>query len=139
MTRMGRLKKTGKLILMDTVGVLLIIISPLIGWLPGPGGIPLFLAGLGLLAVHHDWAKRWQTRIKKEGARFIKTLFSDHPLLRAIYDFLSAVLIFIGIYLINTYTKNITLTFAIFCVLLGIGLFLGNRERLQSITKWLRR
>jgi uncharacterized protein (TIGR02611 family) len=43
------------------VGILggtLIILAPLTGWLPGPGGIPLFIAGLAVLASEFEWAQR---------------------------------------------------------------------------------
>ena len=40
------------------LGSAMIIAAPLAGWLPGPGGIPLFLMGLALLATEFLWAKR---------------------------------------------------------------------------------
>jgi hypothetical protein len=40
------------------LGGLLILTSGLIGWLPGPGGIPLFLLGLAVLASEFHWARR---------------------------------------------------------------------------------
>ncbi len=42
------------------VGAALVIAAPLTGWLPGPGGIPLFLAGLAVLSTEFLWAKRVQ-------------------------------------------------------------------------------
>ncbi|MGI5952267.1 MAG: PGPGW domain-containing protein [Brooklawnia sp.] len=59
---------TGRLWLRIGVGVLgaaLVIAAPLTGWLPGPGGIPLFLAGMALLSTEFIWAKnskRWLMR-----------------------------------------------------------------------------
>jgi len=40
------------------VGLLFIIASGLLGWLPGPGGIPLFLIGIAILATEFAWAHR---------------------------------------------------------------------------------
>lgn len=40
-----------------TLGVLLIVAAGLTGWLPGPGGIPLFLLGIAVLATEFEWAK----------------------------------------------------------------------------------
>jgi hypothetical protein len=37
-------------------GVLLIVAAGLTGWLPGPGGIPLFLVGMAILASEFHWA-----------------------------------------------------------------------------------
>jgi hypothetical protein len=44
-------------VLFTILGVLLIIGALLIGWLPGPGGIFLALAGLWVLAQEYDWAE----------------------------------------------------------------------------------
>lgn len=136
---MKDLRKLAKRVFTDISGILLIISSILFGWLPGPGGIPLFLAGLGLLALNHRWAMRLQRNIQEKGLQFIRKMFSKHESIRALFDLFSAALIFGGIYLLNTYTRNLTLTFAIFSILVGAGLFLGNRERLQKITNFMKR
>jgi uncharacterized protein (TIGR02611 family) len=47
------------------VGGLLLILAPLTGWLPGPGGIPLFIAGLAVLASEFEWAQRLLLRVKE--------------------------------------------------------------------------
>lgn len=47
------------------LGGLLIIAAPLTGWLPGPGGIPLFIAGLAVLASEFEWAQRLLYRVKE--------------------------------------------------------------------------
>jgi hypothetical protein len=46
------------------VGGLLIVAAPLTGWLPGPGGIPLFIAGLAVLASEFEWAQRLLLKVK---------------------------------------------------------------------------
>lgn len=40
------------------IGLLFIIAAGLLGWLPGPGGIPLFLVGIAILATEFTWAER---------------------------------------------------------------------------------
>lgn len=40
-----------------TLGIVIIICAGLIGWLPGPGGLPLFLLGITLLATEFHWAE----------------------------------------------------------------------------------
>ncbi|GAA2804120.1 PGPGW domain-containing protein [Kribbella solani] len=52
------------------VGGLLLIAAPLTGWLPGPGGIPLFIAGLAVLSSEFEWAQRLLYRVKG----WVKTL-----------------------------------------------------------------
>lgn len=41
-----------------TVGMTCVIAAPLLGWLPGPGGMPLFLLGIAILGSEFHWAKR---------------------------------------------------------------------------------
>ena len=38
------------------IGLCLIVIAFLIGWIPGPWSIPLVIAGLAVLATEYDWA-----------------------------------------------------------------------------------
>jgi hypothetical protein len=56
------------------VGMLFIITAALTGWLPGPGGIPLFLIGIAILATEFEWANRHRVRviswIHKAGSQF---------------------------------------------------------------------
>ncbi len=121
----------------DLIGVLLISASPLLGWLPGPGGIPLFLAGLGFLAVHHKWARDAIKYVRKNGIKLSEQIFRKHPTLEAIYDLLTLALLAGGIYLITIYTKNLTLTIAILFIFTGLTLFFGNRQRLEKFSKAL--
>ena len=45
-------------IVVGVVGTLLILLAGATGWLPGPGGIPLALLGLAVLASEFEWAQR---------------------------------------------------------------------------------
>ena len=42
---------------MLVAGCLFIIAAAATGWLPGPGGIPLFIVGIAILATEFAWAK----------------------------------------------------------------------------------
>ena len=60
------------------LGVMLIVSAGLIGWLPGPGGMVLFLLGIAVLASEFEWAERlrdWILRILKNAAN----IFLKHP------------------------------------------------------------
>lgn len=46
-------------------GVLLVILSPLVGAIPGPGGVIVFAAGAGLMLKNSRWAKKQYARFKK--------------------------------------------------------------------------
>lgn len=47
------------------LGWALMIAAPLIGWLPGPGGLILFPIGLALVLKNSLWAKRRYARLSK--------------------------------------------------------------------------
>jgi ribonuclease P protein component len=46
-------------------GFILIGLTPLVGPIPGPGGIIVFAAGLSLVLRYSAWAKRWYVRFKR--------------------------------------------------------------------------
>ena len=54
----------GRSVLFGT-GILLLILTPLVGLLPGPGGIFVFAAGMALTLQNSEWAKRRYVRFKR--------------------------------------------------------------------------
>lgn len=52
-----------------TLGWLLIVASPAVGVLPGPGGIFVFAGGLGLVLKNSRWAKRRYVAFKRRWPR----------------------------------------------------------------------
>lgn len=46
-------------------GVLLVIVSPLVGAIPGPGGVIVFAAGASLMLRNSKWAKKQYARFKR--------------------------------------------------------------------------
>ncbi len=47
------------------LGCLMILVSPLVGVIPGPGGVLVFAFGLGLVLKYSEWAKRQYVRFKR--------------------------------------------------------------------------
>lgn len=74
-----------KVLLTDSLGILLIIAAPLLGWLPGPGGLPLFFAGLSLLAINHDWAQRLLDKMKSHTGKLLRRFYRKYPLADIIF------------------------------------------------------
>jgi len=64
-----------------TLGFLLIAITPLVGPIPGPGGIITFGAGLSLILKYTGWAKRLYVRFKRRHPK--KGSWADWSLRRA--------------------------------------------------------
>jgi Flp pilus assembly protein TadB len=51
--------------LLVATGIMLCIVAVIVGPLPGPGFIPLFVAGLTLLLRYASWSKRLYVRLKR--------------------------------------------------------------------------
>ena len=51
-------------------GILLILVTPLVGIIPGPGGIFVFAAGLVLVLQNSKWARKRFVRFKRRWPRF---------------------------------------------------------------------
>lgn len=47
------------------VGALLLLATPLVGMLPGPGGVFVFAAGMALILGNSAWARRRYVHAKK--------------------------------------------------------------------------
>ncbi len=130
--------KTIRHILADLAGLGLIVLAILTGWLPGPGGIPLFLAGVGLLAINHEWARRFLRYLKTTGLKLVERFFRDHPVLMAVYDVLAICLIIAGVLILLNTSGGIK-TLAFLCFSIGLALFLGNRKRLRRIMAYFQK
>ena len=62
------------------LGCLLIMLAPVFGMLPGPGGLVLFASGAALILRYSTWAKRRYGRLKRRYPRWIS--WSDWALRR---------------------------------------------------------
>jgi hypothetical protein len=51
-------------------GALLILVTPLVGIIPGPGGIFVFAGGLVLILQNSNWARGRFVRLKRRWPRF---------------------------------------------------------------------
>ena len=47
------------------LGIILVLVSPAVGIFPGPGGIIVFAAGMGLVLKYSEWAKRRYVAFKR--------------------------------------------------------------------------
>lgn len=135
---MNILKRYGKIILFDTLAVLCFIGVILFGWLPGPGGIPLFLLGLSLLAVNHDWAERWLETAKHKGVSFKKWIFPDIQWIRHTYDVLTISGTIIAITVLvrenNRLIEGAAVAVMVFCLFV----FLVNRDRFGKFADYIK-
>jgi hypothetical protein len=47
------------------LGCLFLVLTPVVGVFPGPGGVFFFAIGLGLVLKYSEWAKRLYVRFKR--------------------------------------------------------------------------
>ncbi len=123
----------------DTLGVLLILGAILFGWLPGIGGIPLFLAGLGVLAINNHWARRLLQYSKTRGQELYYTFFNNHPHLMWLYDILAIGLTATCVSFLILHDSIVVRTIAFFFLTIAMFVFLANRGRLQKLYAFVKR
>ncbi len=118
-------------IAIDIAGFGLVIASPFLGWLPGPGGIPVFLLGLGILARNYDWAENLLKDFEKKRLDFVDKYLVGNKRVAWTIDLLCigiiALAIFVYLNLSNSILKLATLgagSFALF-------IMISNQKRLD--------
>lgn len=130
---MKRILQFWKILLFDLVGVLLMLLAIATGWLPGPGGIPLFIIGLSILAIHHDWAQKYIDRLKEYVDDIGKKIFSSNENIQTTYDLMSPLMIIGGGFLLWLHNATWQITAGIFLIITGVTILFGNRNRFQKI------
>lgn len=118
-----------------TIGMLLVIASGLTGWLPGPGGIPLFILGMAVLASEFDWADSLKEFVLKKVPSEVRRHWRPTPKWELAFDAAAMLLLVIAINLVirEVVWPVLSMTTA------AIMLFLFNAGRLQKIKKFWRR
>jgi|JI10StandDraft_1071094.scaffolds.fasta_scaffold16324_3 sulfite exporter TauE/SafE len=128
-----------KKILIDIAGFSMLLGALAFGWLPGPGGMPLLLGGLGLLSINHEWARKLLHTIKEKGTSLYTIFFPNNKKIHWLYDIVGLIIGSIAIYTITLETKNLTQSLAIAVVFVCLGLLLTNRRRLENISATVNR
>jgi hypothetical protein len=118
---------------------MLIIAAGLFGWLPGPGGIPLLLAGLALLARNHDWAKRLQDNVLARSKNIVDVFFPDKTIIKAGYDIISIAVLGLVVVYIDNVTHKLARGAMLAAGILSVTIFLINRRRIHRTVNLLKR
>ena len=117
------------------LGLVLILVAPLVGWLPGPGGIVLFLLGIAILASEFDWAQSLQEFFLKKVPAEVKKRWHPTPKWEITFDVTSFLLLCGAVVFAYFHLFAPVLSFGIG----GFCLFLFNRERLTRLKRRLRK
>lgn len=125
-----------KRIIVDIVGFGLVIISPFTGILPGPGGIPIFLVGLGLIASNHQWAVDLLHDFEKRRVDFTNKVLLASPKISRSIDIVCIVILTVGAYLALTQDNFIARGIGLFSFSISLLLVLSNQKRFERLGKW---
>lgn len=136
---MGYLKRNIKRIATDAAGYTLLVAAALTGWLPGPGGIPLAIAGLGLLSINNKWARDLREYVLAHGGRFVEILFPKNKWAQWGYDLLVCLLFGLSALLAYRHAAVWQIGLSVSAFFLATFIALTNRERLQILKRKMRR
>lgn len=138
---MAKVKHYFQLIVFDTLAIICMIGAIATGWLPGPGGIPLFIIGLSLLAINHEWAERYIEILRRYADKLGNIIFT--PRLRVFFDVVTLLLLILGTALVYAQNAIWMISLGIFSLGMSLLLFLGNRNRWiklkATITQYIKR
>lgn len=123
------------MLIFDLIGVAFMILAILTGWLPGPGGIPLFIIGFSILAIHHEWAQEYIDKIKDYIEQLGKTVFTEDKEVQLAYDIICPLLVAGGAYLLWLHNAVWQISVGIVLVVTGITVLAGNRKRFHNFKR----
>ncbi len=123
------MKKKTRALLIDILGFSCIIIAPFLGWIPGPGGIPLLIIGLSLLANNHEWAEKLLQKVKDRTSSAASKVTEASPAVQWAIDIGSVILIAVAVTVITQATKSLITTAAISFIIAGVVLLATNQNR----------
>lgn len=119
--------------LTDAAGYFLIFAGVATGWLPGPGGIPLIVAGLGLLSINNAWAKSLRMWVIRNGGKAIEVLFPKWPWVEWGYDILALLLLCVTFLLELRHASIWEMSLGVTAFFVALFIALTNRDRLQRL------
>lgn len=125
-------------ILIDIAGFGLMIISPFLGWLPGPGGIPLFLAGLGLVSLNHEWARRLLKDFDKKRVEYTDKYLMSSPRVSFVIDLVCIALLCLGTFIVFTQDPLSLRAPGLGLISVTLIILVSNQKRFERLSKWLK-
>jgi hypothetical protein len=127
----GQLRKP----LVFVLGLVFILIAPFIGWIPGPGGILVFLAGIAILGSEFDWAKSLQAFFLNTVPAEVKKRWRPTPKWEVTFDAVALTMLSGCLITVSQAMWAPSLSLG----LGGICLAMFNRERLQRLKTFFKK
>ena len=117
----------------DIAGFGLMIAAPFLGWLPGPGGIPMFVAGLGLVALNHEWAENMLRDFEKKREAYTEKYLMASPKVSLTIDIAGLLIMVAGAFVAINTTSSLIRLIAFGSISLTIIVLLSNQKRFERI------
>ena len=121
----GRFKRYG----LNFLGVLLVGVGFVVAPIPGPGGTPLILAGLTILAINNPWAERWRDYLIEQHQSVARVIFRPDPKIRFLWDLIGAIIFAGGVTILNQSEALLVLVGGSTMVSLALLIWLTNHDR----------
>lgn len=139
MTRSKKDRPLYQRVVIDLAGFSLMIISPFLGWLPGPGGIPLFVAGLGLVSMNHQWAENLLHDFEKKRQEITDKYLMASPRISWIIDLVCLSVIAVGLYVAATEAELLQRGIGLAATSISLIILFSNQKRFERIAKKLKK
>ena len=123
----------------DIAGIVCLILVPILGPLPGPGGIPLLVSGLGLLALNHEFARKWLHYVKKHSQSVRDIVFPDVTWIKWFWDCTAVLALVIGTWINLAADWWLLRAFSVGVMASSTTLFMLNRNRITWFDNKIRR
>ena len=128
---------------LNCLGFGLLVLALIVGPLPGPGGTPLILAGLGILSINNSWAVRLRQYLINHHQSVSTFLFPANAWMIFLWDVIGAVFLGSGLSLAVNVGGRWGHIFASPLLAIALLIWASNHQRGQRIAgqcrHWWRR
>lgn len=127
-----------KRLAIDAAGFGLIVLSPFLGTLPGPGGIPIFLAGVAILSRNYDWAENLLKDFEKKRLEFVDKYLVGNRRISLVIDGICLLMIILGIFLVIKADSFILKGISVGLLSLSVFIIVSNQRRIDRFLRKLK-
>ena len=128
----------------NCLGFGLLVLGIIVAPIPGPGGTPLILGGLGILSINNHWAYRLRCYLLNSHKSISTIIFPANPWARFAWDLAGAVAFGLGLSILVNLEAIWTRIIATVLLSIAISIWGSNHRRAERCirhlgTHWQRR
>ncbi len=121
----------------NCLGFGLLVLGVVVAPIPGPGGTPLILIGLGILSIHNHWAYRLRKYILDSHKSISTIIFPANPWARFTWDLAGAVAFGLGLSMLVNLEAIWTRMIATILLTVGLSIWGSNHQRAERCIRSL--